>query len=135
MKRESSPLKKPRRRADPVARASIMTEEEQRRAILLYRQGLSVPEVAAQISRSKPTVLRALHLAGVKVRSTSTPAHVPNPDEIEAVACQIRRGWSEEQEQSRRVEKPAPWMPPVCTIGIENDFGRMPAHRLGSEVL
>lgn len=53
-------------------------------------------------------------------RCSACTAYAPTPDEIRQRAAEIRAGWSDATELSRRAVKPTHWSPPTATVtGID----------------
>jgi transposase len=90
------------------------TQEERRKIVCLYKEGLSAKDISGIIGRHVNSVGRVLRQEGVYIRRNDQPAYVPTPEEIREAADRISSSW-DDKERDRRAghEKRIPWMPPV----------------------
>ncbi len=62
------------------------------------------------IDRTNPDT----HPAGC--RCAACTAYCPTPEEIQARCAEIRAGWNDVTERSRRAVPERPWTPPACGL-------------------
>lgn len=92
-----------------------ITDEEAKRIIQLYKDGLSVRKLGIQFHCRTSQITWLMRKHGVPSRKGASDVVKINRSEIERLKLEVQAGWDEKTEMLRRVMKPSHWSVPVVT--------------------